>query len=495
MPFASLVAVRGRQHVVVTIRLVECIATLGLLVVALELPSAATWWAPYLLALGSFVDGLVIRLLVIPIEMKRASRSGDQSLHGAPGRGSRVMTVRGSGALPQRRPALEAGGSARPPQVIRTPVGFGMVMLVCVMVLVSVLSWRTVTYYSGGLDPVVFAKSVLGFAAFCLAVSSWRRSGRAWFCGVRTVTIVTLYLCVSVIGAAADGAAFASGVIAIRVMLLLATLVFLLQSTSARTLVNAMGWSCGSWRSSAPLPASGQHSAASDSRACCCPSSEPLAIMFGASLLVGIWLLTTARASPRLGMVVAILLGLIWLTGSRTGLLAALAAIAVLLLVAGRLPVGIFAALCAAVPTAFYLITYTGLLEQFFARGGEANVTTLSSRTIAWHAAFQNRPRLLAGPLRSGLGCEDGRRLRCVLEHPGPGQQLGVRIRPRWIRGTGPSRPLGPRDGLGHGPDGTGRSAAVGRVCGVLPGVELHRERPARRVRLVHPDGRDVVGE
>ena len=78
MPFASLVAVRGRQHVVVTIRLVECIATLGLLVVALELPSAATWWAPYLLALGSFVDGLVIRLLVIPIEMKRASRSGDQ---------------------------------------------------------------------------------------------------------------------------------------------------------------------------------------------------------------------------------------------------------------------------------------------------------------------------------------------------------------------------------------------------------------------------------
>ena len=79
MPYASLVAVRGRQQVVVSLRVVESVATLGLLVVALNLPSAATWWAPYLLALGSFLDALVIRAIVIPGEMRRASRENDQS--------------------------------------------------------------------------------------------------------------------------------------------------------------------------------------------------------------------------------------------------------------------------------------------------------------------------------------------------------------------------------------------------------------------------------
>jgi hypothetical protein len=65
--------------VVVSLRVVESVATLGLLVVALNLPSAATWWAPYLLALGSFLDALVIRAIVIPGEMRRASRENDQS--------------------------------------------------------------------------------------------------------------------------------------------------------------------------------------------------------------------------------------------------------------------------------------------------------------------------------------------------------------------------------------------------------------------------------
>ena len=291
--------------------------------------------------------------------------------------------------------------------LVGAPAGVLRVTIIWVMVFVSVLSWRTDTYYSGGLDPVVLAKTSLGLTAFWLAVTFWIKAGKAWFCGVRTVSIVALYVSASVIGAAADGAVLASTVIAVRVLLLLATLVFLVQSTSARTVVDAMAWSCAAVPLMCSAPSLGSALSGQRLVGVLLPlNPNQIAMMFGASLLVVTWSLTAGSRTPWVVLSAAGLLGLIWLTGSRTGLVAVLAAIGVLVLLTRRLPIILFATLCGAVPVAFYLMTQTALLAQFFARGGEANVTTLSSRTIAWHAAFGTPLDSWRGLLGRGLAAK-----------------------------------------------------------------------------------------
>jgi hypothetical protein len=82
------------------------------------------------------------------------------------------------------------------------------------------------------------------------------------------------------------------------------------------------------------------------------------------------------------------LLGLIWLTGSRTGLAAVLLGIGLVIVTARRLPSAVLVGLVAALPVAVYFLSATGFIAGYFGRGGASNITTLSSRTIAWQAAF-----------------------------------------------------------------------------------------------------------
>jgi O-antigen/teichoic acid export membrane protein len=65
MPYASLASVRGRQRLVVGLRAADSLASLGLLAVVMLPGHASASWAPYLLAVGSFVDGAVIRWIVL----------------------------------------------------------------------------------------------------------------------------------------------------------------------------------------------------------------------------------------------------------------------------------------------------------------------------------------------------------------------------------------------------------------------------------------------
>jgi O-antigen/teichoic acid export membrane protein len=65
MPYASLAAIRGRQHIVMVVRsadLVLSLLALAIVVFALGLDIS---WAPYVLAAGSFVGGALIRQFVL----------------------------------------------------------------------------------------------------------------------------------------------------------------------------------------------------------------------------------------------------------------------------------------------------------------------------------------------------------------------------------------------------------------------------------------------
>lgn len=65
MPFASLAAVRGRQSLVVALRLADSVLSLICLWFVLFGLHASVDWAPYALAIGSFAGGFVIRTWVL----------------------------------------------------------------------------------------------------------------------------------------------------------------------------------------------------------------------------------------------------------------------------------------------------------------------------------------------------------------------------------------------------------------------------------------------
>lgn len=64
-PFANLAAVRGRQHVVMVLRTADSVLSLALLALVVNMLGADVSWAPYVLAVGSLIDGAVIRWMVL----------------------------------------------------------------------------------------------------------------------------------------------------------------------------------------------------------------------------------------------------------------------------------------------------------------------------------------------------------------------------------------------------------------------------------------------
>jgi O-antigen/teichoic acid export membrane protein len=65
MPYASLAAIRGRQHVVMAVRVTDALFSLALLAVILIPADVNASWAPYELAATSFLGAVLIRRFVL----------------------------------------------------------------------------------------------------------------------------------------------------------------------------------------------------------------------------------------------------------------------------------------------------------------------------------------------------------------------------------------------------------------------------------------------
>jgi O-antigen/teichoic acid export membrane protein len=76
MPFASLAAVRGRQHLMMALRTADSVLSLVLLWLVVNVLGVDVSWAPYVLAAGSFVDGAVVRWLVL-LPLRREEERSD----------------------------------------------------------------------------------------------------------------------------------------------------------------------------------------------------------------------------------------------------------------------------------------------------------------------------------------------------------------------------------------------------------------------------------
>lgn len=274
--------------------------------------------------------------------------------------------------------------------VSRTPgdVAPWQLYLCCLLLLFCTIPWRRGTYFSGSLDPVVAAKGVLGGAGLAMALLLSRRSTRTTVVGARTLTLAVLYLLVSCLGGWAAGQGLPSFVVAVRVAMLLTSLALLLHAVGVTRLITAMVHSMGVVALLAV--ATGVGSLGSGRLQGGVPPLTPneIALLTGTVLLHTVQRMVegqTARWGPALALA---LFGVVWLTGSRTTAATLLVAVGVMVVQARRFSVPGFIAMVAAIPAVAFVALATSAVTNMLLRGGEQNVTTLASRTIAWKAAL-----------------------------------------------------------------------------------------------------------
>ena len=261
--------------------------------------------------------------------------------------------------------------------------------VVFLLLLVSSVAWRRGAFFSGGVDGVVVAKAGLTMLAFAVALLS-RRPRDAWS-SVRGAPLLLLvaYLSVATVGGLLVGDPLPSFVLAARAGLLGATLVLVVVGHRWDEVVSAMAGSMlllalfGAVTGVGSLGETGRLYGGIpplNANEICFLVSVPLVLTFWRCAAEhGHWL--DYAALP-------VLLGIIWLTGSRTGLAAVILAMLVVLALTARVP-AVIAGLCAsAIPVLLYVMFFTPVLSSFASRGGGSSVMTLNSRTVAWQSAL-----------------------------------------------------------------------------------------------------------
>jgi hypothetical protein len=256
------------------------------------------------------------------------------------------------------------------------------------LVVVSLLSWRNEAYYSGGLDAVVAAKALLSVVALLRANSAWARAPHRSSIGVRSLLVVGAYLTVTVIGGWASSALVSSAVLAFRVVILAATVALLVSAYQRLDVLRDLCLALVLVGLFTALTGASSLSYGRLTGGILPVSPNQLAMMFGFPLVVLTWGMIYGQRFKYDVLMAPALMGLIWLTGSRTGLAAAVLGIGLVIVTARRLPTAVLVGVVAVVPVAVYFLTATGFVAGYFGRGGTSNLSTLSSRTIAWQAAF-----------------------------------------------------------------------------------------------------------
>jgi len=207
--------------------------------------------------------------------------------------------------------------------------------------------------------------------------------------GTGAVWLLLAYVVVSTFGAWTTGDLMASAVLGFRVLMHAATVMLLVKSFAPAHLVRA--WlvammTIGLFGAATGLPSLLQGRRLGGGL----PPLNPneVALLCAVPAIGVAWLMLTDRGRGVHGAVMVGLLAVIWASGSRTALFALLVALFVMVLQSRRLRPGIACTLVFVFFGFVYAATATSVLTGYFARGGEENVTTLSSRTIAWSAAF-----------------------------------------------------------------------------------------------------------
>jgi hypothetical protein len=261
-----------------------------------------------------------------------------------------------------------------------------MIQLSALLVVVGAVDWRRGAYFSGSLDPVVVAKALVSFLALLLAFGL-ASSGPRQRLGTGSLWALGIVLGSSVWGALTDGRLLAGGVFAVRVLVLGGTIFFLLRAAPALVVLHRLAWSCGAVAGVAAL--TGLPGMTEGRLAGGVPAMDPnaLALLAGIALVVLAWRTVLGEASWPIAGAGLGLLGVLWLTGSRTALLMLVAGVLVMAVQVRRPRVGLVVGSLLFVALGAVTVVATGVVTGFAERGGDGT-GTLGSRFIAWRAAL-----------------------------------------------------------------------------------------------------------
>ncbi|PXW35308.1 UNVERIFIED_CONTAM: hypothetical protein DES50_101253 [Williamsia faeni] len=298
---------------------------------------------------------------------------------------------------PMRSPAEFIPDFAPSPFLKTSP----RLQIACLLLVISVVPWRQNVYYSGGADIVVVAKAVVLALSAAVAITT-RRPARLPI-PVLPLAILIAYIFVSLIGATVLGSNFASAVLGFRLLIAGTVVAILLWSHRTEHVVSAITLSMLLIGSVAAI--TGISTLASGRLSGGIPPVAPneIAILCSVPFIVLVWRSISIGAGwPEL-VSLPILAATIYATGSRTGVMAVAVVVVMTLLRSRRIPIPIIMTILLGIPTLVLIAVSTSALTNFAERGGTENIQSLSSRTIAWSAAFDSDNGLLGKLFGAGL--------------------------------------------------------------------------------------------
>lgn len=283
-------------------------------------------------------------------------------------------------------------------------MSLGPPYLVLLIVVASVIPWQSDSYFSGSFDAIAVAKAglaVVGLAgAFVLAGST--RTPQS--VPVAPIVFAVTYLLATVLGGLTAGDFQASLVVAVRVAIQLTTVALLAYRYPASALLPSLVAAIGTVGGLAAI--TGLGSLASGRLWGGFPPMHPNELAFESAVVL-LWVVAKmTQARDTLGHIVAgtVALGVLLATGSRTSLLMLVPAIGVLIITARaiRVRTGLLVGLL--IPLLVWAALGTDAIAQFIDRGDDASqLSTLSNRTIAWHAALAPKDTVWEVLFGSGL--------------------------------------------------------------------------------------------
>lgn len=262
------------------------------------------------------------------------------------------------------------------------------------LLLGSTVAWRKGFYYDGGADGVVLAKAACQALACLLAFALAARAPQRRKIPGRPFLLLFLFVSVSLLGAVAVGDIGASVVLAARLLLVAATVGFLLAASptpsALKPLLVAMAI-VGLVSAATGLPGllAGQRLSG------VIPPLRPNAI----AMLCGVPAIALAHSILRGKGTFArvtflgILLGAVLATESRTALLGLALAVALIVLALRRMRRVVAVGLLGLGTVMLPALLYTPALMNMVMRPGSASLLTLNSRTLAWETVLDTPAR------------------------------------------------------------------------------------------------------
>lgn len=280
----------------------------------------------------------------------------------------------------------EAAPSSRGVSIQRALV----VRAIFLLVVLSVVPWRSDSIFDGGVDPVDVGKALVALTALVAAGALVLGTRRNVPLGIAPAGFVIVILLISLLGSIVAGNSAATLVVVGRVLIAMVTVLLLLSAVpwniGVASLLAAMAALAlfAALTGLPSLPAEGRLAGG-------LPQMHPneLAGLAGAPLVGAVIHILRSGIQLVNSTVVVTLLAIAVGTGSRTGLLAIAVAILVAVLVNGIRQRAVVFLLLGSAPIAYSVLVFTNIFHELATRAGSTDTTSsLESRFDAWRVVL-----------------------------------------------------------------------------------------------------------